>query len=124
MIARTQTQRLKLRAVLRNGAFTFGLAFLVTVLGLGGEILLRNREAVSLEHQSQLLDQQIRVTQGEIDRANRLTSSPITNDLGAVGKLQSNITRIASEKNCTVSEFRSSAELAPYLTRFAKTTSV
>jgi len=124
VIARTQTQRLKLRTVLRNGAYACAIFFFISLIGLGAEILLRNREAAALEHQSQLLDQQIRVTQGEIQRADKLVSAPMADDLGAVGKLQSNITRIASEHDCTVAEFRSSAELSPYLTRFAKTTGV
>jgi hypothetical protein len=125
MIARTQTGRLKMLSGLRNGAIALAAAFLLTAGVLGFEVVLRNREAGDLEHQTAFLDQQISVTKGEVQRANRLTSSPVVvNDLGAVGRLQSDISRIAAANKCTVPEFQSSAELSPYLTRFAKTTSI
>ena len=121
MIARTQIGRAKLLTSLRHAVFIFAAAFLVAGGGLGVEILLKNKEAKGIEHQNELLTQELRTTQAEIDRANRLTTSSIPDDLSAVGKLQSSIEQMAADRNCAVSEFRASSEVSPYLTRFAKT---
>jgi hypothetical protein len=124
LIAKTQTGRFKLLSALRHSAVVVAAVFLVSAGGLGVEIVFKNREAATLELRNLELNQQILATQGELARANRLASTNVPSDLGAVGTLQSTIKSLADGKHCSVVEFRASNEVTPYLTRFAKTNSV
>ena len=124
MIARTQAGRLKLLASIRHGIVVMSAVLLLSAGGLGAEIVLRNRQGSDLEHQDQLIAQQIRQTQGEVNRANRLVNTSVASDLSSVAKVQSAIEESAAKNNCSVTEFHASSEISPFLTRFAKTTGV
>ena len=124
MIWTTQSGRTKLTVVLRHCALVAGAVLVAATAGLGAEILIKNSQASGLEHQNDLVMKEIGHTGDEIDKANRLAASNAPNDLGAVAKLQSILEELAASKGCSVVEFRASSEMAPYLTRFAKTTSV
>ena len=124
MIARTQNQRSRLLISLRQGVVIFSSLYLVIGAVLGLEIVLRNSRASDYEHQISVAQQQVRNTEGEINRAKSLSVATAPTDLGAVARLQSAIDLLADQHNATVVEFRASSEVLPYLTRFAKTTNV
>jgi hypothetical protein len=122
MIASTQIQRAKLVLYLRRSVVICGAVYFVIACALGAEILLKNGEAKETEHQAMLVAQDAKTTRAEIARADRLEKSTAPTDLSAVARLQSSVERSAVTHECTVVEFRASSEIAPYLTRFAKTT--
>jgi hypothetical protein len=124
MIARTQTARLKLRSALRHAVIAMGGVFIVAGGLLCSQIVLKNREALRIEQQNELLAKQIRTTKGEVERASRLVATTAPTDLSAVAKFQSDVERMAGARHCSVVEFRASSDVLPYLTRFAKTTNV
>ena len=124
MIARTQNGRIKLLSALRHGMVVMGVAFLLAVGGLSAEIVLKNRNANDFEHENAQLVQQIKVTNGEVERADRMGAVESPTDAGAVGALQSKLYQIARDNKCSVTEFHASPEVSPYLSRFSKTTSV
>jgi len=124
MIARTQNGRIKLLSGLRHGMAVMGVAFLLAVGGFSAEIVLKNRTANDLEHENAQLVQQIHVTTGEVERADRMGAVEAPTDAGAVGALQSKLYKIARDNHCAVTEFHASPEVSPYLSRFSKTTSV
>jgi hypothetical protein len=124
MIARTQNQRSRLLTSLRQGVVALSVLYLTITGVLGLETVVKNSKAAASEHQVSVAQQQVRNTQREIDRAKSMALVSAPSDLSAVARLQSAVDRLASEQNCTVSEFRASSEVLPYLTRFAKTTNV
>lgn len=124
MIARTQHQRARLLTSLRQGVVAFSAVYLVIAGVLGLQIVVRNGRASESEHQVAVAQQQVANTKAEIDKAKSLALVSEPSDLSALGRLQVALDSLAKEQNCTVSEFRASSEILPYLTRFAKTTSV
>jgi hypothetical protein len=124
LITRTQNGRAKLWLSLRRGAAVFGGLYLVGAAFLGIQIVVKNAESTSAEHQTRTSREQIRTTTREIDKAKSMTASHAPSDLGAVAKLQSAVESSAAKRNCTIAEFRASSEIQPFLTRFAKTTDV
>lgn len=124
MIARTQHQRARLLTSLRQGVVAFSAVYLLIAGVLGLQIVVRNGRASESEHQVLVAQQQVANTKAEIDKAKSLALVSEPSDLSALGRLQVALDSLAKEQNCTVSEFRASSEILPYLTRFAKTTSV
>lgn len=124
MITRTQSARAKLVSVLRHSVLALGSAFLLGAGLLCVQTLLQNREALRIEKQNEILSAQSRAATGEVERAKRMVTLPVPSDLSAVAKLQSSIEKAAASRKCTVVEFRASSEVSPFLTRFAKTTSI
>ena len=124
MIARTQNARGRLLVSLRQGVIVCAAVYLMVSGGLAVEIVLKNSQASGLEHEVLVARQQVRNTSSEIMRANALKDLNAPTDLSAVASLQSAVDKAAGAHGCTVTEFRASSEVSPYLTRFAKTTSV
>ena len=123
MIARTQNQRSRLLVSLRQGVIAFSAVYIVIVVALGLQIVLRNDRATVAEHQFAVAQQQVRNTNLEIKKAGNLAQVTTVSDLSAVTRLHSALVDLAKEHNCSDSDFRASSEVLPYLTRFAKTTS-
>lgn len=124
MMARTQQGRQRMLVSLRQGIFAFGGLFLAIAAVLGAQVVFKNSEAAAAEQQARVERQQIQIINTEIRKASGIKSSKVPSDLSAVAHLQSAIERLAQDRHCAVADFRASSDATPYLTRFAKTTSV
>jgi len=124
MIATTQTKRATLVVMLRRGVTILAGTYLAIAGVLGAEVLLKNNEATATEHQAALVSQNIKTTNGEIARSRHIVDSDAPGDSRAVTQFSGALSKSASAHNCSVVDFHASSEVAPYLTRFAKTTSV
>ena len=120
MIASTQGSRLKLLTYMRRGIIVMAATYLSIAGVLGVEILLKNAQAAQTEHTNELIAEQNRTLQGELDRAKKVQSIDSPSGLEAVGRLQKAINKIAAEHNCSVVAFHASSEVVPYLSRFTK----
>lgn len=123
MITRTQQARATRASLLRNLA---ALAVMVLVAGggfLGVRALVKNAEAAKLKAELVGYERRAESLKAEIARANAMVSSTAPSDLSAVTRFQAVFEQAAANNNCSLTEFRSAAEILPFLTRFAKTTS-
>lgn len=124
MMARTQQGRQRMLLSLRQGVAVVAALYVLVLLILFGQALFKGNEAAAAEHQVKTERQQLLNTEREINRAKSLSNAKAPSDLSGVANLQSTIEKLAVDRHCSVAEFRASAETLPYLTRFAKTTSV
>ena len=123
MIVRTQQGRASRAALTRNLA---ALVAAVLVAGggfLGVRTVVKNAEAASIQAQLTIAEKRAESLRTEIAKANAMTSPTAPSDLSAVTRFQALLERAASDNRCSLSEFRSSSEVLPFLTRFAKATS-